>query len=155
MDVCKALKTFLIRSQHFRKSESLFISVSPPNLAQRMSKSAISYAIHSCIPEAYKTAKVEIPRGITAHSVRSTSTNAAFFKHSSMEDVCRAATWSSISTFTCQYKLNNYSSADASFGRRVLKHILQPLTLTEMSPPSLRKGGHLVPPISTFAFFLF
>lgn len=64
-----------------------------------MSKSAFSFAIKSCIMEAYKAANVAVPKGITAHSVQSAAANAALSKNASIEEVCRAATWSSMSTF--------------------------------------------------------
>lgn len=82
-----------------------------------MSKLAISFAIKLCI-------RIEVPSGITAHFVLSAATSAALNNNASMEEVCKAATWSSISMFVRHYKLDVYSSLDASFGQRVLQHVL-------------------------------
>lgn len=40
------------------------------------------------------------------------------------EEVCRVATWSSLSTFIRDYKINVYNFTDAAFGRRVLQTVL-------------------------------
>nr|XP_056713104.1 RNA-binding protein 33 [Euleptes europaea] len=44
------------------------------------------------------------------------STTAAFDKHSPVDEICRAATWSSVSTFVKHYKISTWSSAQAAFG---------------------------------------
>lgn len=48
-----------------------------------ISKSAISFAIKSSIVDAYRSLHMDVPKGITAHSVGSTVTNAAFTKSAS------------------------------------------------------------------------
>lgn len=89
-----------------------------------MSSSAISAAIRSCIREAYAALGLTPPVGIVAHSTRSVATSAAFANHASAEEICRAAAWSSLSTFIRHYKINTRDSADAAFGRRVLQHVI-------------------------------
>lgn len=39
-------------------------------------------------------------------------------------EICRAATWTSRSLFIKHYKLDQFASAEASFGRRVLQRVL-------------------------------
>lgn len=124
LDVRRALKTFLNRTKDLRRSEHLFINVSPPNLGGRMSTQAIGTAIRSCISEAYKATRRVPPEGITAHSTRSAATSTALVNRASIEDICKAALWSSVSTFIRHYRLNTYSSADAAFGRRVLQQVI-------------------------------
>lgn len=124
LDVRRAIKTFLVRTEDIRKTESLFISVSPPNLGQKMSSVAIGSAIRSCIREAYKAAGLEVPKGVTAHSTQSAATSAALSNRASVTEICKAATWTSLSTFVRHYKIDKLDSADAAFGRRVLQQVI-------------------------------
>lgn len=68
LDVHRALKPFLIRTESIHKLVALFINISQPKLGQKMSKAAISEALKVCIVEAYKALKNDVPEGITAHS---------------------------------------------------------------------------------------
>lgn len=92
LDVRRALKAFLIRTEHLRKTD--FVSIIPPNVGKKMSKSAIGFAIKFCITEAYKALHIPVPTGITAHSVNAL-----------VEEICKMATWSSVSTFIQHYKV--------------------------------------------------
>lgn len=132
LDVQRILKIFLHRTQEFRNSDALFINISPPHEGEKMSKSAISSAMKSCIKEAYRAQKLLIPEGITAHSTRRAAANVALNRNASVEEICRAATRSSLSTFIRHYKINTYSSADAAFGRRALLNVLED---NDESPP--------------------
>lgn len=102
----------------------LFINISPPNLWKKMPKLAISSTIKMCISDACRVLKIYIPSGITGHSKHGTASNLAFARHVFVEKVCRVVLWPSILTFVKHYKLNLYNSADTSFGRRVLQHIV-------------------------------
>lgn len=99
LDVCRVFKAYLHRTESIRQTESLFINIAPLNAGKRMAKSTIIVAVRSCILKAYKASHTELPKGITAHSVRSAATNAAYSSNASVEDVCKAATWSSVSMF--------------------------------------------------------
>ena len=85
-----------------------------------MSTAMISKTLKSCVIEAYKMQKQPVPQGLTAHSIRGMATNAAFSHSASPLEVCRTATWSSLSTFIRHYRINTHSAQDAAFGRRVL-----------------------------------
>lgn len=124
LDVRRALKIFLVRTESFRKTDFLFINISPPNRGKRMSMAAISSTIWNCMKEAYVAAKLEVPAGITAHSTRSAAANAAFNNRAFIEEICKAATWSSVSTFIHHYRINASDLADAAFGRRVLQQVI-------------------------------
>lgn len=124
LDVRRILKIFLTRTASLRCTEMIFINISPPKLGQRMSKASIAATIRACIREAYLSSGLEVPSGISAHSTRSAATNAAYSNRASAEEICRAATWSSLSTFVKHYRLNVYASAEAAFGRRVLQHVM-------------------------------
>lgn len=98
LDVRRALKTFIIRTESIRNTDCLFINISP-NLGKRMSKATLSRTLKLCIIEAYRALKKDIPSGITVYSIRSTSTNAVLINRASVEEICRAATWYPVSTF--------------------------------------------------------
>lgn len=123
LDVGKALKAYLTRTEMIRKKDTLFINIAEPNKGKKTS-SSVSFAIHACIALAYKAVKILVSAGIMAHSTRCTATNAAFACQASVDEVYRAAKWTSISTFIRHYKLDKCNSADAAFGRRVLQHVL-------------------------------
>lgn len=71
--------------------------------------------------KAYKASGLEVPKGITAHSTRSATTSEALSNRASVDEICRAATWTSLSTFVRHYKLD---SAEAAFSRRVLRQVI-------------------------------
>lgn len=122
LDMHRSLKAFPLRTETFRKMDFLFINISPPNRGKRMSTAAIGSVI-SCIREAYKSSKLEVPAKITAHSIRSAETNATLNNRASIEEICIAATWSSASTI-CHYRINSSDLADAAFSRRVLQQVI-------------------------------
>lgn len=89
----------------------------------KMSISAISRFLKTCIAEAYKIHKLDILHRITVHSVRNVAADKAFANQSTVEEVCRVATWSSNSVHTC-CKISAYTLAKVAFRRRVFQHIL-------------------------------
>lgn len=58
LDVTNGPKVLSNQNNALSKSEPLFINISPPKMGQKMSKSAIRFAIRLCIAEAYKASKV-------------------------------------------------------------------------------------------------
>lgn len=72
----------------------------------KISNLAISHTLKPCIAEAYNIFKVHIPTRITGRLVRSATTNAAFARHATSKEICKAATWSPVSTFIRHYKIN-------------------------------------------------
>lgn len=62
----------------------------------------------------------ELSSGDYSHSIQSTATSAAFEGFASLEDICKASTLSSPSTFTRHYKI----VAEAAFGQRVLQKVV-------------------------------
>lgn len=132
LDVKRALKFYLARTADIRTTDSLFVNISPPRQGNRMSTSAISACLRTCIKEAYCALKLTPPSGIVAHSTRSAATSTAFANRASSEEICRAATWSSPSTFIRHYKIDVFDLADAAFGRRILQCVVN---LDGESPP--------------------
>lgn len=125
LDVRRALKFYLKRTEAIQNTDRLLINISPPRLGDKMSSSPISGALRSCIKEAYIVLYLSPPIGIMAHSTRSAATSAAFANRTSAEEICRVAAWSSLSTFIRHYRINVWDSEDASFGRRVLQQVIQ------------------------------
>lgn len=125
LDVQQALKSYLHRIEAIRTTDSLFINISPPRLGDKMSSAAISRALRSCIKEAYIALNLLLLQGITLHFIRSAATSATFTNQASAGEICRAAAWSSLSTFIRHYRINVRDSSDASFGRRVLQQVIK------------------------------
>ncbi|XP_029140096.1 ephrin type-A receptor 7 [Protobothrops mucrosquamatus] len=139
LDVHRALRRYIKRTEPFRRSEALFVSYRPASLGQKVSSGTIGRWIRACIAEAYQSSSLPAPRRITAHSTRSAATSAAWSTQASIDEICRAATWSSPSPFVRHYKIDRFAAADASFGRRVLQ---QKKRLKEDGITVFRYGYH-------------
>lgn len=123
LDVRRALRIYLKRTSPFRRTESLFVSFQPSSLGSKVTSTTLGRWIRACIAKSYEMHALPRPENITAHSTRSAATSAAWATQASLEEVCRAATWSSPSPFIRHYKLDVYASAEAAFGRRVLQRV--------------------------------
>ncbi|XP_039181405.1 zinc transporter ZIP11 isoform X2 [Crotalus tigris] len=121
LEVHRAFRCYIKRTAAFRNSEALFVSFHPSSRGQKVSASTIGRWIRACITGAYQSESLLVPRRVTAHSTNSAATSAAWATQASIEDVCRAATWSSPSPFIRHYKLDKFASAEASFGRGILQ----------------------------------
>ncbi|XP_039207012.1 uncharacterized protein LOC120311509 [Crotalus tigris] len=126
LDVRRALQCYIKRTASFRKSEALFISFQPSSMGQKVLASTIGRWIRVCIAAAYASLALPIPSHVTAHSTRSAATTAACATQASIEDICRAATWSTPSPFIRHYRLDKFASAEAAFGRRILQQVVTP-----------------------------
>lgn len=125
LDVRRALRVYLDRTAGFRLSDALFVSHGTQNLGRKVTKSTIAYWVKQCIFKAYEAQGLAPPRAVTAHSTRSAATTTAFSTRASVEEICRAATWSSFSTFVRHYRMDQAASAEAAFGRRVLQQVVE------------------------------
>ena len=123
LDVRRALSFYISRTSFFRKSKRLFISPHPPHRGSHVSSQTISRWLVSTIKLAYQIPKQPFDR-IKAHSTRATATSAAFLRGVSPLDICKAATWSTPSTFAAQYRLDLRAKADTSFGQAVISSIM-------------------------------
>ncbi|ETE67099.1 hypothetical protein L345_07119, partial [Ophiophagus hannah] len=100
----------------FRKIEAMFVSFHLSTLGNKMTSATLGRWIRACIAKAYQTLSVPVPRHITAHSTRSAATSAAWATQASLEEICRVATWISLSPFIRHYCLDSFASAQASCG---------------------------------------
>lgn len=128
LDVRRALRRYLRRTESFRRTESLLVSFHPASMGQKVSSATIARWIRACIATAYDKTSTPVPGRVYAHSTRSAAASAAWATQAPLVDICRAATWTSPSPFIRHYKIDKYASAEASFGRRVLQqvHATQP-----------------------------
>nr|XP_016849493.1 PREDICTED: uncharacterized protein LOC107982908 [Anolis carolinensis] len=120
LDVKRALLFYIKRTAAHRKSPRLFLKYRNDTLGLPVSSQRLAVWITSTIRLAYQLAGKDPPSHVAAHSTRSLSTSQAFLRGVSLEDICKAATWSSPSTFVSHYKLDIQAKRDAAFGRAVL-----------------------------------
>ncbi|XP_072009229.1 uncharacterized protein [Engystomops pustulosus] len=93
---------------------------------RKASKATIARWLRLAIASCYDLQKSPIPAGIRAHSTRAMSTSWAERRGASLDQICRAATWSSSTTFSKHYRLDLHLSKDLSFGRKVLQAVIPP-----------------------------
>lgn len=136
LDVRRALRRYLKRTESFRQTESLLVSFTPTSMGRKVSSATISRWIKACISTAYDYQKRPRPSKIYAHSTRSAAASAAWSTNASVIDICRAASWSSLTSFIRHYKIAVYASSDAAFGRRVLQQVATIPDVVHSRPPS-------------------
>ncbi|XP_040179243.1 uncharacterized protein LOC120913408 [Rana temporaria] len=125
LDVRRCLLIYLEASKIFRKSDSLFVNFSGSKKGQKASKSSIARWIRMAIGKAYELQGKQAPF-VKAHSTRAVSSSWAERAGASPEEICKAATWSSYTTFAKHYRLDLMSEKDQAFGRRVLQAVAPP-----------------------------
>lgn len=111
--------TTIDRTKSFRKTGALFVLFKGHFSGNKASTSTLARWLNAII-KAYEVSDLSLPEGITAHSIRGAATSAAFEGLHCLEDICRAVTWATPSTFICHYRIDKAASATAAFGRRVL-----------------------------------
>ncbi|XP_053553735.1 uncharacterized protein LOC128645029 [Bombina bombina] len=124
LDVVRALKFYLQATKDFRQTSSLFVVYSGQRRGQKASATSLSFWLRSIIRLAYETAGQQPPERITAHSTRAVASTWAFKNEASVEQICKAATWSSLHTFSKFYKFDTFASSEAIFGRKVLQAVV-------------------------------
>ncbi|CAJ0953935.1 unnamed protein product [Ranitomeya imitator] len=85
------------------------------------SKTTLAKWIRSTIQESYLVRNASVPAGIKAHSIQSVSASRAIWHQASAQQLCKAATWSSLHTFTKHYHVHIQASADVALGRVILQ----------------------------------
>ena len=121
LDVLRAVKIYLKATAQVRKTDTLFILPEGPRCGQAASKSTISKWIRQVITQAYGLRGKVPPFKVKAHSTRAVGTSWAVHHQASMAQVCKAATWSSVHTFTKFYQLDIRKNEESAFGRSVLQ----------------------------------
>lgn len=129
----RALSQYVNLSSRFRVKgcTQLFVSFALGGRKGRgVVPSTISGWLVSVIKEAYLVAGLPAP-SVTGHTTRKMGTSRAWLKGASVEAICRAATWSSHTTFAKHYKLDVLPSAAHSISRLVLSAETQPTSSSE------------------------
>lgn len=91
-------------------------------MGKQASCSTLANLLKRAIQLVYSSVGKTLPSGITVHYRAATSI--AFEGIASLEDICKAATWSSPSTFTRHYKIDLPASAETAFGWRELQKVV-------------------------------
>ncbi|XP_068094727.1 uncharacterized protein [Hyperolius riggenbachi] len=126
LDVRRCVIQYLEATRSWRKTQAMLVLFSGVNRGKQASRASIARWIKQTITMAYQLQGKEVPQLIKAHSTRAVSTSWAERAGVSVEQICRAATWSNKNTFVKHYRLNFDSSRDLIFGRRVLQAAVPP-----------------------------
>ncbi|XP_077335146.1 uncharacterized protein LOC143980678 isoform X1 [Lithobates pipiens] len=126
LDVRRCLLSYLEKVKEFRRSSHLLVNFSGQKKGQQASKASIARWIKHAIALAYEQSGNAVPRDLKAHSTRSLATSWAERAGASVEQICRAATWTSQNTFLRHYRVELLSPQDLAFGRKVLQAVVPP-----------------------------
>ncbi|XP_040297230.1 uncharacterized protein LOC121008634 [Bufo bufo] len=126
LDVRRAVLKYLEATSLWRKDKNLFVQFSGPNKGKKAAKSSISRWIKMAISEAYKAQGKDVPASLKAHSTRGMAASWAEKASASLQQICRAATWKRVHTFTKHYRLDVAANDDLRFGRKVLSAVVPP-----------------------------
>ncbi|XP_066451760.1 uncharacterized protein [Eleutherodactylus coqui] len=121
LDVVRALRTYVKRTRDFRKTDSLFVIPEGTRRGLAASKVTLSKWIRSLITEAYRASGRSPPFRVTAHSTQAVGASWAVRHGASALQVCKAATWTSVHTFSKFYRVHIAASSDAALGRKILQ----------------------------------
>ncbi|XP_069609560.1 uncharacterized protein [Ranitomeya imitator] len=126
LDVRRCLLHYLEVTRESREDSSLFVCFQGPRKGKKASKATIARWITDAISLSYSASGMSVPGEVKAHSTRAVATSWAEKAGASIDQICRAATWSSPSTFYRHYRLDLISSSDLTFGKRVLEAVVPP-----------------------------
>ncbi|XP_077343459.1 uncharacterized protein LOC143988068 [Lithobates pipiens] len=126
LDVRRCILHYLELTKAFRRSDSLFVLFSGARKGCKASRRTIARWLRVAIEQAYSAAGKEIPVGIKAHSTRAMAASQAERAGATPEQICKAATWSSYSTFVKHYRVDLVSAGEQTFGRKVLQAVVPP-----------------------------
>lgn len=80
------------------RSEALLVSFHPASVGMKVLASTVGRWLKACISKAYELKAKPLPGRVLPHSTRSAATTAAWVTQASVEDICRADSWSSLSS---------------------------------------------------------
>ncbi|XP_071994691.1 uncharacterized protein [Engystomops pustulosus] len=126
LDVRRCVLFYLEATKEWCKDSSLLVNFGGKNRGLKASKATLARWIKSTISLCYKTTNTSLPGDIKAHSTRAMATSWAEKRGASLDQICRAATWSSSSTFAKHYRLDIASQEDLAFGRKILQAVVPP-----------------------------
>lgn len=130
LDTRRTLLSYLQAISSFHKLEALFVLSSGQKKGLWASKSSLATWIRLTILETYGLAGVSPPGPIRAHSTRAQAATWSEKGGATPEQICKAATWSHLSTFIRYYRLDLLSSQD--FARKVLQAVVPLVAYTDI-----------------------
>ncbi|XP_078242543.1 uncharacterized protein LOC144587068 [Pogona vitticeps] len=125
LDVRRALSFYISRTKDFRKVQRLFLCYYGQRKGTAASTSTLFRWLVSTTSLAYELQHKPLPENLRAHSTRAVATSTALLRGVDIPDICRAATWSSVSTFIKHYRLDLRAKNETRFGRAILTSLLQ------------------------------
>ncbi|XP_040298083.1 uncharacterized protein LOC121009202 [Bufo bufo] len=124
LDISRGLRIYLDRTSDFRRSENLLLTYTGKNRGLKASKPTLSRWIKEAIRLAFLSQDLTPPSFVSAHSTRAVSTSYAEKKLIPLDQICAAASWSSLNTFISHYRLESRQTEGMAFGQSVLSAAL-------------------------------
>lgn len=104
--VKSTIVSYLKATEPFRKVENLVVISHGPRKGQAASPRTIATWLIKIIKRTYIIQSLPILDGLKAHSTRAVATSWAVYCRVSAETICKAATWSSKTTFMSHYRID-------------------------------------------------
>ncbi|KAI2668660.1 hypothetical protein H4Q32_005425 [Labeo rohita] len=101
----RALRIYVDRTRHFRRTEQLFVCFGGQQKGNAVSKQRLAHWVVDAISLSYQNQGEPCPLGVHAHSTRSVASSYALAHGASLADICRAAGWATPNTFARFYNL--------------------------------------------------
>ncbi|KAI2651906.1 ORF V: Enzymatic polyprotein [Labeo rohita] len=101
----RALRIYVDRTRHFRRTEQLFVCFGGQQKGNAVSKQRLAHWVVDAISLSYQNQEEPCPLGVRAHSTRSVASSYALAHGASLADICRAAGWATPNTFARFYNL--------------------------------------------------
>ncbi len=95
----RALYMYVQRTHTLRKSNQLFVSWADLYKGKPISRHRLSHWVVKAIVLCYNNVNMEPPIGLRAHSTRGMATSWELFRGISIQEICEAASWSSLARF--------------------------------------------------------
>ncbi|KAI2668135.1 Tyrosine recombinase slr0733 [Labeo rohita] len=101
----RALRIYVDRTLHFRRTEQLFVCFGGQQKGNAVSKQRLAHWVVDAISLSYQNKGEPCPLGVRAHSTRSVASSYVLAHGASLADICRAAGWATPNTFARFYNL--------------------------------------------------
>lgn len=122
LDIRQALAFYLDKTKPFWVASGLSVFYTEHMRGHMITMQRLSKCIIICVAMFYTAKGVTAPDKFTVHLTKAHSTS--FVACVPIMAICRAATWSSIHTFTRHYILSTALREDANVGKAVLQYLL-------------------------------
>ncbi|KAF7241150.1 putative oxidoreductase OrdL [Varanus komodoensis] len=124
LDVCRALAFYMSCTQQLCHTSRLFIRYNSQNKGDTVLPQRLSKWISSTISLACEMTGLDLPTRPHTYPMRAQATPATSLAGIPLHDICKAATWSTPSTFIRHYRFD-IPMQDYAFGRAIFLAVLQ------------------------------